>query len=106
MEIMELFGLVLVKMDNKQFQRLNSWLNLEQALYSNPAQYTGAESALIRKITTGAAKFELPRCKPHLFDLPKLDVIIPETVRVSCFSQYIPSAVGVNNNNLNRSTIH
>jgi len=105
MEIMESFGLVLVKMDNKQFQRLNSWLNLEQALDSNPAQYTGAESALIRKITTGAAKFELPGCNSHLFDSPKLDVIIPEKVRVSCFSQSVPSAVWVNNNYLNRSTI-
>ena len=90
---MESFGLVLVKMDNKQFQRLNSWLNLEQALDSNPAQYTGAESALIRKITTGAAKFELPGCNSHLFDSPKLDVIIPEKVRVSCFSQSVPSVV-------------
>lgn len=107
MNIMESFGLVLVKIDNKQFQRPNAWLNFEQALDSNPAQFTGAESALIRKITTGAAKFELSGCKPHLFDLPKLDVIIPEKIRVSCFSQCVLSAVGLTNYNYhNRSTIH
>jgi hypothetical protein len=105
MEIMESFSLVLVKIDNKQFRRLNSWLNFEQALDSNPAQFTGAESALIQKITTGAAKFELPDGKSHLFDLPKLDVIIPEKVRVGCLSQYVLSAVGANYNSLNRNTI-
>lgn len=92
---MESFGLVLVKIDNKQFQRPNSWLRLEQALDSNPTQFTGTESALIRKITTGAAKFEMLGCKSHLFDLPKLDVIIPEKVRVSSF-QCVLSAVAVN----------
>jgi hypothetical protein len=95
MEIMESFGLVLVKMDDKQFQRPNAWLNLEQALDSNPTYLTGAESALIRKIATGAAKFELPERDSYLFDLPKLDVIIPENVRVSCFLQRVLSAEGV-----------
>jgi hypothetical protein len=95
MEIMESFGLILVKMDDKQFERPNAWLNLEQALDRNPMYLTGAESALIRKITTGAAKFELPGPDSHLFDLPKLNVIIPEIVRVSCFLQRVLSAEGV-----------
>jgi hypothetical protein len=92
MEIMESFGLILVKMDDKQFQRPNAWLNLEQALDSNPAYLTGTESALIQKIATGAAKFVLPGRDSHLFGLHKLDVIIPENVRVSCFSQRVLSA--------------